>query len=279
MKTTMDLPFSPQVRIGRSLRELRDLFQHRVNVEGIMEPLVSVTPDTDAVQLREDLVARDWDAVGVADEGHTALRYVDRIDLGAGRAADFCLPITPDMLIPNSSSVLNLFKVLGTRDYAFVLTSDGVTGIVTRSDLEKPPVRLLLFGYLQLFEVRLQSLIGDATDSEVSTRLPAKIVDQARRMWIKRHEHNRSLSIADCLSLWGKTDLVLADDRRWRQLGDDHAELERSMHDIVELRNRLSHGEDIAPTREDWKWATSVIRDIEEMLRRADSNHRGRIHN
>ncbi|MHB8070591.1 MAG: hypothetical protein ACYDHF_01365 [Candidatus Cryosericum sp.] len=278
MKTTMDQPFSPQVRIGRSLRELRDLFQHRVNVEGIMEPLVSVTPDTDALELKEDLMARDWDAVGVADEGRTALRFVDRDDLRSGTAADCSHPITPDMLIPNSSSVLNLFKVLGTRDYAFVLTSDGVTGIVTRADLEKPPVHLLLFGYLQLFEARLQSLISDATDSEVSTRLPPTIVDQARHMWIKRHEHNHALSVADCLSLWGKTDLVLADERRWRQLGDDHSELERSMHDIVELRNRLSHGEDIAPTREDWQWATAAIRDIEEMLRKADSNHRTRIH-
>jgi len=51
MKTTMDVTFSPQQRIQRSLRDLRDLFQHRVNVEGIMEPLVSVTADTDAAQL------------------------------------------------------------------------------------------------------------------------------------------------------------------------------------------------------------------------------------
>jgi hypothetical protein len=61
------------------------------------------------------------------------------------------------------------------------------------------------------------------------------------------------------LSLWSNTDLVLAGEHRRRALADDHAELERSMHDVVELRNRLSHGEDIAPTREDWLWATRVV--------------------
>lgn len=42
------------------------------------------------------------------------------------------------------------------------------------------------------------------------------------------------------------------------------------MHDVAELRNKLSHGEDIAPTRGDWLWATRVVQSIEEMLRRAD---------
>ncbi len=40
-------------RIGRSLCESHDLFQHRGNVESIMEPLVSVI--LDAIQLKEDL--------------------------------------------------------------------------------------------------------------------------------------------------------------------------------------------------------------------------------
>ncbi|MCX6085592.1 MAG: hypothetical protein NTX94_04025, partial [Caldiserica bacterium] len=156
MKTTMGIPFSPEVRISRSLRELRDLFQHRVNVEMIMESLVSVPAQSDAADLRQDLTARDWDAVGVISPEGGVLTYVDRDELENGVAASYAHPITPAMLIPNSSSVLNLFKVLGARDYAFVLTSDGVTGIVTRADLEKPPVRLLLFGYTQLFESRLQ---------------------------------------------------------------------------------------------------------------------------
>jgi hypothetical protein len=270
MKTTMGVPFSPQKRIQRSLRDLRDLFQHRVNVEGIMGALVSVAPDADALQLKQDLTARDWDAVGICEPDGSVLRFVDRDELGTGIVATYAHPITPTMLIPNSSSVLNLFKVLGTRDYTFVLTSDGVTGIVTRADLEKPPVRLLLFGYTQLFEARLQSLIADATDAEVSNRLPTRMVDQARRVWIKRREHNHSLAFVDCLSLWGKTDLVLADERRWRALGDDHAELKRSMHDVAELRNKLSHGEDIAPTRGDWLWAARAVLAVEEMLRRAD---------
>jgi len=270
MKTTMGTPFSPEVRISRSLRELRDLFQHQVNVEMIMESLVSVPAQSDAADLRQDLTARDWDAVGVISPEGTVLTYVDRDELETGVAASYAHPITPAMLIPNSSSVLNLFKVLGARDYAFVLTSDGVTGIVTRADLEKPPVRLLLFGYTQLFESRLQTLISDVTENELARRLPAPLVEQARRIWLRRHEHNHSLSVADCLSLWGKTDLVLADERRWRHLGDDHTELEHSMHDVVDLRNRLSHGEDIAPTRDDWQWATRCVRDIEEMLRRSD---------
>lgn len=270
MKTTIGVPFSPQKRIQRSLRDLRDLFWHRVNVEGIMEPLASVTPDTDAVQLKQDLAARDWDAIGVREPDGSVLRFVDCGDLGTGDAATYAQPIMPAMLIPNSSSVLNLFKVLGTRDYAFVLTSDGVTGIVTRADLEKPPVRLLLFGYTQLFEARLQSLLADVTTDEVHGRLPARMVDEAQRVWIKRREHNHSLALVDCLSLWGKTDLVLADERRWRALGDDHGDLGRSMHDVVELRNKLSHGEDIAATREDWLWATRVVQAVEEMLRRAD---------
>lgn len=201
MKTTIGIPFSPQKRIQRSLRDLRDLFWHRVNVEGIMEPLVSVTPDTDAVQLKQDLTARDWDAIGIHEPDGSILRFVDRDELGAGVAATYAHSITPAMLIPNSSSVLNLFKVLSARDYAFVLTSDGVTGVVTRADLEKPPVRLLLFGYTQLFEARLQSLLADATDTEVRDRLPVKTVDEARRIWAKRREHNHSLAFVDCLSV------------------------------------------------------------------------------
>jgi hypothetical protein len=270
MKTTMGVPFSPQKRIQRSLRDLRDLFSHRVNVEGIMEPLASVTPDTDAVQLKQDLTARDWDAIGICEPDGSVLRFVDREELGSGVAATYAHPVTPAMLIPNSSSVLNLFKVLGTSDYAFVLTSDGVTGVVTRADLEKPPVRLLLFGYTQLFEARLQSLIADATDAEIHNRLPLRMIDEAQRIWTKRREHNHSLAFVDCLSLSGKTDLILAEEYRWRALGDDHAELKRSMHDVAELRNKLSHGESIAPTRGDWLWATRVVQSIEEMLRRAD---------
>jgi len=48
-----------------------------------------------------------------------------------------------------------VIRVLSDHEHVFVVVRRGVSGIVTRADLRKPPVRLLLFGLVSLLEMHL----------------------------------------------------------------------------------------------------------------------------
>lgn len=102
-------------------------------------------------------VTRGGEIVGVVDDAVTPV---------GNRVGDWMQPLGGKVIIAGQSNLRSLVRQLanGTTRYRLVARDEGVTGIVTRSDLQKLPVRLLTYTYL----AHLESLMADAIESRVS---------------------------------------------------------------------------------------------------------------
>ena len=85
-------------------------------------------------------------------------------DVSAERVDRRFCPLSEDLLIGAKVSILDYIGDSGKKPVRLVVSDSGIVGLVTRSDLQKPPARVALFALLTGFEVIMSDVIR--------TRLP-----------------------------------------------------------------------------------------------------------
>ncbi|MFU8858729.1 MAG: CBS domain-containing protein, partial [Deferrisomatales bacterium] len=227
-------------RRGTRVGDLRALFEDRIAVDTIYEPIESCLGTDSAETVREHLRERDFDVAGVQDRREApVIGYVRREELGPGRVEHFLHRLTPQDLISEATPLADLLAVLRERDHVFVLRRSDVSGIVTRADLNKPPVRIFLFGLISLFEMHVgywcqQFYASDAWQEKLSKGRLA----HAWKLRQLRAERNQDTGLFDCLQFLDKCELLLRHPDLCRRLQLASKSKSRSVFTAAEsLRN------------------------------------------
>jgi hypothetical protein len=135
-------------------------------VEGICaldvaEALLSV----DAAAVEQRSVPPDVDVLGVRQAGRTTGYVHLPLDKESG-----VKPISPEQIVPQTAGLAEVIRVLGDFTCCFVEVLGEVAGLVTREDMEKPPVRMWLFGILTIVETycsrKLEAFFPDRSWTE-----------------------------------------------------------------------------------------------------------------
>jgi len=95
----------------------------------------------------------------------------DSIDfqrLGDGTCNDHGRWIEPTEIVSSTTPLIGLLPIMKNRDHLFVLDGARLESIVTSADLQKPPVRMLLFGLVSLFDMFLLALVEEALSRRVA---------------------------------------------------------------------------------------------------------------
>src|SRR5258706_16219777 len=143
-------------RTGTRLSELRSLLGAGITARAILEPLQSCPADVSAIEMANLLKQKDFDVAGVQSErGGRVIGLVTREALTRGTVRDHLTPISAEHLVSEATPLPGLLATLRDRPHAFVLVGAEVRGIVTRADLNKPPVRVYLFRLVSLLEIHL----------------------------------------------------------------------------------------------------------------------------
>ena len=91
------------------------------------------------------------------------------------------------------------------RDYLFVLEGARLESIVTSADLQKPPVRMLLFGLVSLLEMFLLALVRNhCPEGSFVSVLKPQSLEEATKLYEKRRASNEEIDLADCLHICDK---------------------------------------------------------------------------
>ncbi|MFO0970217.1 MAG: hypothetical protein U0793_32100 [Gemmataceae bacterium] len=138
--------------------DVRKVFTETFSARDIAEPLASFDADAPAAAVRAFLQARDFDLVGVRRDGRIA-GYVQATRLAAGACGDSQSGFEGAPVLDDGAPLLRVLMTLNQAPFAFVSLLGQVGGIVTRADLQKPPVRMWLFGIVTLIETRFAELI------------------------------------------------------------------------------------------------------------------------
>ena len=147
---------------------------------------------------------------------------------------------------------------------------DRVSGIVTKGDLQKLPVRMWLFELISLIEMQFLRLVRDGWPDESWKKpiSPERLVD-AQKMLANRQIRNERIDLADCLQFCDKRDIVLENNPLRTELGFKSKKSgEMILKQLENLRNNLDHAQDILEGR--WRELSKLVDNAEDILNAAE---------
>lgn len=260
-------------RKGTQFDEIRNLLNSGITAKVVFEPLFSCLSGTRAEDAAEALLTNDFDIAGVR-EGASAsvVGFVQSTSLGQGVVGDYVQVIGPSHLITDATSARELLRVMKMREFSFVLVGSEVEGIVTRADLNKPPVRIYLFSLISLLEMHLDywlhHLYGDETWKEALGR---KRREAAEGLLKERRVRNHEISLVECLQMCDKRDLLVANSGWRKRLGlGNKTNAERLLKRAEDLRNNVAHSQHDLAKGTSWDEVIEIVEQVERFLEASD---------
>ncbi len=214
--------------------------------------------------------AHDFDVVGIEENGIVS-GYVERSHLGQGVCGDYQLIFHPSEIIAFSTPLMELLPLLREKPRLFVLESNRISGIVTCGDLQKAPVRMLLFGLVTLLEMNLLRLVRLCFPQDSWQKLLKKErLTVAKHLWEQGRSRNQAIDLLDYLQFCDKRDLILSSPEMVERLGLKSKRYgERFLKSAEALRNKLAHAQDLV-NGSSWPELIVLAEEIEALLQRCE---------
>ncbi len=246
-----------------TLQSLQRIFQQNFSAHDITEALLSIEGSVDAIEVRDFMAERHLDVVGVTSGGRV-VGYVQRDDLNSGVCEDHRLPFVDEQVIFDTAPLADVVLGLNESPRLFVSVFGAIGGIVTRSDLQKPAVRMWLFGMVTLVEMRMTRMIEE---SQIDWRqhLSAARLEKAESLLAERARRNQDLGLVDCLQFGDKAQIVAKEPTlRANTRIDTQRQVMIAAKKMQRLRNDLAHAQDIVATN--WESLVDLATNLEQLL-------------
>jgi len=171
-------------------------------------------------------------------------------------------------IVSDSTPLLDAIRMLHDKDRLFILNKNNVDHIVTRADMQKFPVRMLLFSLVTLLEMQMLRLTRQyhPEDRWIQLLSPDR-VEKAQKLQLERRDRNEDMDLADCLQFGDKRDILLKT-TAWmasiRIVGSKRRA--KSLLDRLQsLRDTVAHGQDLLAGRT-WPDIVDLTYKAEQLL-------------
>jgi hypothetical protein len=253
----------PQMANPHIVRTFREAF----TAGDIVEPLLSFDADKAGDVVARTMKSRQIGIAGIRVEG--ALQgYVSLANLegcGAAACGNRMQHITVDQMLDSGAPLIDVVGILARHDHCFVSILDSVVGVIEREAVNKPVVRMWLFGVISLYEMGLVQLIEHSfpNDGWQTVIAPARL-EKARALQVERERRNQHSRLIDCLQFSDKAHLMLEQPQVMNALGLSSRRLAKQLvKDLESLRNHLAHAQDIVS--HDWIQIIRIAQRVAEM--------------
>jgi len=248
-------------------RNFRRMFTEIFTARDIAEGLLSFDADTPCEQAARNLKTQRREVASIRISGNVQ-GYIRAADLGDGECADYLRHFTVDQVLNGTATLSDVIHVLTRHDYCFVNMLGNVSGVIRRDDINKPMVRMWLFGIVTMVEMGLVQLIherfpGDSWETEVSEGR----LQKARNIQKERQRRNIYCDLIECLQLSDKAQVLIEDPVALERLGmQSKSVAKRIVKELESLRNHLAHAQDIV--MHDWPQIARLSMRMEEIARK-----------
>jgi hypothetical protein len=245
--------------------DVHRVFLRSFTVRDIAEPLLSFDATTSAATAKSAMAARGYRVAGLRRDG-SIRGYVDREDLGEGVCGDCVRTFDAVPILGDNAPIIEAIRALQDQPVAFVRILGEVGGLVTRTDLQDPPVRMWLFGLLTAIEMRFQTLIQQRfTDESWMLYVSPARVEKARLLLEERQRRNQTPTLIDCLQFSDKMQIIARDERLRAEVGLVSRRRADTVGKVLEaLRNNLTHSQDIIAS--DWDTIFAMADNLDRLL-------------
>ncbi len=238
---------------GELNRQLWNQFKHHFNevfsAKDIAEPVrLSFDADTPARQAIETLEEKRLEVATLRMEGE----ITGYVTLGQLRQAGTCgmagRPFTADQVVAADAGFAEVIHVLTRHDHCFVSLFGQVQAFISRGDVNKPYMRMWLFGILTLIEMQATDLVREYYPGDSwQDLLPPPRLEAARALLRQRRRSGQNVDLVDCLQIADKGLLVMQHDELFTALGFlSKNSARKEIKQFQSLRNNLAHAQDIS---------------------------------
>lgn len=248
-----------------SQESLRRLFLSGFTARDVAEPLISFDDCSRAEEVLQTMSQQDFDIVGIRQNGQLTC-FVEKASLQTGNCREVMKPIEPGMCLPDSAVLKQVVTGLSQQPRLFVTFLGQIRGIITPTDLQKPPLRMWLFGLITLIEMRWNRMIqlhfpGDGWKSSLSEARLAK----AELLQVERGRRNIHVDLLSCLQISDKGQIIVKNrELLERTKFASRRQAEEVVKRFEALRNNLAHSQDILA--EDWESIVLLAENLEFVL-------------
>jgi len=246
---------------------MKKLFCEGFTALDVAEPLMSFDRGTAAVEARDLMIERGAIIAGVREDGFVT-GYMEIPDLDRGTCGNAIQPIEDGSIVPQTASLRDVIAVLAGHPYCFVSYLGVVDSVVTRNDLQKPPVRMWLFGMITILEMYITRSVEERfPDGTWKSMLSKGRLAKALQVQEERRRRNQFARLLDCLQVTDKAQILLKDEAAREDLGvSSRKEGERTVKQFESLRNNLAHAQDIITY--DWESIVAMAARLDRILTR-----------
>ena len=252
-------------QLKSNLTDLRKIFEN-IRARHICEIFQSHPLDTDSKIVKEDIEKKDFDVMGLSKNG-IICGYVNRCDLINGSCKDYKNEFNVSDLTSDSTPIIDCISLLKEKKRIFVLQKNMVNGIITRGDLQKAPVRMLLFGLITLLEMQMQRIINNEFPNDTwKKHLKQNRIDKAENILKLRKQRNEDIGLLDCLQFCDKSNLITKIDKIDKRFNIENVkDYKKILSKIEKLRDKIAHSQDIV-LGTTWSDIITSIEDLQNIL-------------
>ena len=253
-------------RHGTKLENFNSVLGNRILVEDICEPLRSCPAQAEAVPMAETLRNLDFEIAGVREaEGSPILGLVRGVSLTHGKVENHVETIAADATVKANLPVSSLLSVMREHSHVFVEVDGAIACILTRADLNKPMVRVYLFGLISLLEIHMGFWIAHAyPENTWEGNLKESRILSARNVQHERKKSGQDLDLKQCLQFCDKRELIVQsnDLRGQLKLGSKNSS-SRFLAAVEDLRNTLAQSQYDLTAKGSWEAVITLTADIQ----------------
>ena len=255
-------------RKGTKFTSLKQIFIDNVTAKSIFEPLLSCPINSSGIDAKNALTARDFDVAGIkCEEGDDVKGYVLTEEIGDDSLDKYIKRFDQKDLISDSTPIAEIFDALSHKNHVFVLFGNKVIGIITTADINKPPVRIYIFGIISLLEMHLNSWINHYYPHETwIENIQGNRIDEARKIYEKRKGNNQVLSLLECLQLCDKRELLKNNGDFRNLFGFSKNKFDTFIKRSEKIRNELAHSQNSIISNMNWEKFVGTISLTEQFL-------------
>jgi len=212
----------------------------------IAEPFASFDEGASSADVRDFMEANGVEVVGLRHDGQIA-GYVENNSLTNGACGQFKRPFGEVSVVNDDSPLLKVLNELNHSPFVFVTVLGAVGGIITAADLQKPPVRMWIFGVVTLIEMRFLHLIeAHCPDDSWKEFLSDGRLQKAQALVDERSRRKQRVRLLDCLQFSDKGQIVARHEAiRQLTIFSSRRQAEDAIRKLEQLRNNVAHAQDI----------------------------------
>lgn len=241
------------------------LFTEAFTAQDILEPLISF--DKETMQAGQALPGDTRESViGIRENGLlTGYLSFDPLEQPSGKSIK---PFSVRQVLEVDAPLVDVIHVLTHFSFCFIALNGNVIGVIRRSDIEKPVVRMWLFGMIILIELVVVRWIRNNWPDEGWLKLlsEGRLV-KARQLYAERQRRKVAGDLLDCLQFADKMQLLIREPGLAASSGfASIAAAKKAFKQLELLRNNLAHGQEISNS--DWTSIVGLARRVYELLKR-----------